>query len=81
VIGYTRKTHSPQIDGVIFGQLFDSVFRHHFPGTGKAFTVPIKRVPFEADVETPPDCFEHPHALRDNLVADTVAGDHGYSIR
>jgi hypothetical protein len=81
VIGYPWKTDRPQIDGVIFGQLIDSVIRHHFPGTGKTFAIPIKRFPFEADVETPPDCFEHPHALRDDLVADTVAGDHRYFMR
>src|SRR5215831_17626171 len=72
-----RPAHGAEVDGVVLGDLFKTVGRHHGTGLGKPLAGPVVAVPGVVDPEPRSHRLEHAHALRHHLVADPVTWDHG----
>ena len=77
MVGNAREADRAEEDAIVTADLLNAVFRHHAAGLGVGLAAPVILVPFELDAELAADCVENPDALGDDLVADSVAGDHG----
>jgi hypothetical protein len=81
MVRHSRKTARAKKDRVVMPNRCEPALRHHAAVLVAILTAPRKFIPLERDIEFPCSRFKNTHALRYDLFADSVAGDHGYTIR
>ena len=76
MVGDAGKAHRTEEDGVVPADGFEPVLGHHPAGPGVDLAAPGKFVELEPDAVPGPGRFQHPDPFRDDLLADSVAGNH-----
>src|SRR5262249_15625537 len=81
VIGNVRMADRAEKDGIEGAQMLDSIFGHHAAGLDIASAAPVEMAPLELKSEPLSGCFQRADSFGNDLVADTVAGNHRDFVR
>src|SRR5882672_7748269 len=80
MIGNSGITHCPQIDGIEWPQLLESIFRHHAAGCEIGLAAPVEMLPRKRQIKPASRRFEYANALGNHFPPNAIAFDHRYSI-
>src|SRR5581483_9097105 len=74
------KADRAEKDRIVRADLREPVVRHHRAGLEISLAAPVEMIPGEAQPVLRSGRFEHADPLRDDFLADAVAGDDGYPM-